>query len=144
MRIRVEASTSALGSLYAGLTSLASGETRLQVGREAAGGLQGLLDGEFTAGRSPYGEAWRRPQAGNAPGRKSGNLAGHARVLVRGPRLIVSAGGVAYAGFFSGGTSRMEARPIAPTAGRGLPPAWRRVIELAARRVIERRLRGGR
>ena len=140
--IRADADTSALAALYTGLSAVASGELAARANREAAEGLQALVAQEFAEGRGPDGEAWPAPKDGGRPGYRSGALASAASVDAYGSRLLLRAPGVAYARFFTRGTRKMAARPVFP-AGK-LPPAWKRVIQLAHRRAVERRLRRAR
>jgi phage gpG-like protein len=140
--IRVEANTKALGALYTGLSSVASGDAAKEANREVASVLQGFVDRQFDRGVSPYGDAWAPPQDGGRPGVRSGDLRGAITVRPQGSRILLSAGGVSYAGYFARGTSKMEAREIFPNASNGLPPRWRDAIEKAYRRAVAKRLRG--
>ena len=143
MKVRVETNTDALASLYAGLTSVASGETARTIAREAAADIQGFLNDEFASGTDPYGKAWDPPLDGGKPGDRTGRLKGEARAVPLGPRIQLRASGVPYARFFTRGTKKMKARAVFPDS-RGIPPAWRRAIDNAARRVVARKLRRGR
>ncbi len=143
MKIRVELQTDALASLYTGLTSVASGDTAREIGREASAEIQGFIHDQFASGTDPYGKGWTPPKDGGKPGVRSGKLRGAAQAVPLGPRIQLRASGVPYARFFAGGTSKMVARPIFPD-GRGIPAPWKRAIENAARRVIARKLRKGR
>lgn len=142
MKVRVETQTDALAALYMGLTSVASGETGRAIAREVAGELQAKVADQFARGRDPYGSRWDPPKDGGKPGVRSGRLQGAVQVRAYGPRILLSASGVTYAGFFSRGTSKMAARPIFPEASIGLPPAWKEIIEKAVRRHVKRAVRG--
>lgn len=141
MRIRVETKTDALAALYTGLTSIASGETARQINREIAGELQARVQSQFDRGVDPYGSRWPAPKDGGKPGVRSGKLKGTVQVIARGPRILLSAVGVTYAGFFNYGTRKMAARPIFPERSIGLPPAWKAIIENAVKRNVSRKLR---
>lgn len=143
MKVRVETKTDALAALYLGLTAVASGETGRAIAREVAGELQAKVSQQFDRGRDPYGSAWPTPKDGGKPGVRSGKLRGSVTVRAYGPRILLSASGVTYAGFFSRGTSKMAARPIFPEASIGLPPSWKEVIEKAVRRNVKKAVRRG-
>ena len=140
MKIRVEAKTGGLASLYTALNDVASGDTARAAAREAAGELQARVAAQFAASRDPYGVAWTPPKDGGKAGTRSGKLGGSVKVIARGPRLILSAPGVDYAKFFAYGTKKMGARPIFPEASIGLPPAWKSAIEAAFNRVVKAKL----
>lgn len=142
MKIRVEVKTDALASLYTGLTTVASGETGREIARECASAATEFVQESFARSTDPYGSKWPRPLAGNKPGRRTGNLGGSSEAAPLGPRIQLRAG-VPYARFFYRGTSKMVARAAFPD-GRGLPAAWKRAFDNAARRVIARRLGKGR
>lgn len=140
MKVRVEVDTKALASLYTGLTSVASGETAREIARECAAAATGFVQESFASSRDPYGKKWPAPKAGNKPGDRSGALRGTSEAVPLGPRIQLRAG-VPYARFFFRGTKKMTARAAFPDS-RGLPPAWKKAFENAARRVAARRLRG--
>lgn len=142
MKIRVEVKTDALASLYTGLTTVASGETGREIARECAGAATEFVQDSFRSSSDPYGKKWPRPLAGNKPGRRTGNLQGTSEAVPLGPRIQLRAG-VPYARFFFRGTVKMTPRAAFPD-GRGIPPAWKRAFDNAARRVIARRLGKGR
>lgn len=141
MKVRVETDTDALAALYLGLTSLASGDTGRAIARDIAGELQAKVDDQFRRGVDPYGSRWVPPKDGGKSGVRSGKLRGSVTVRAYGPRILLSASGVTYAGFFNYGTSKMAARPIFPERSIGLPPSWKAIIEKAARRHVARKLR---
>jgi hypothetical protein len=142
VKIRVEVKTDALASLYTGLTTVASGDTAREIARECAGEATALVQQSFARSTDPYGKKWPRPIAGNKPGTRSGALRSSSEAVPLGARVQLWAG-VPYARFFFRGTVKMTARAAFPDA-RGLPPAWKRAFDLAARRVIARRLGKGR
>ena len=142
MKVRVETQTDALAALYLGLTTIASGDVGRAIARDIAGELQAKVADQFARGRDPYGSRWDPPKDGGRPGVRTGKLQGAVQVRAYGPRILLSASGVTYAGFFSRGTSKMAARPIFPEASIGLPPAWREVIEKAVKRHVKRAVRG--
>lgn len=140
--IRAEANTKALGSLYTGLSSVASGEAAREANREAERVLDGFVRAQFDRGVSPYGDRWDPPKDGGRPGDRTGTLRSKINVRAQGSRILLSAGGVSYAGYFTRGTGRMTAREVFPNAQDGLPRRWREAIEKAQRRAVSRKLRG--
>jgi hypothetical protein len=140
VKVRIDTDTSAIASLYTALTSVASGDTGREIAREAAAGIQAKIDEGFARSRDPYGVKWRKPQAGNKAGTRTGKLRSSVRAVPLGPRIQLRAQGVEYAGYFHGGTSKMVARPVFPDS-RGVPDEWKREINNAARRVVARKLR---
>ncbi|MEK9833531.1 MAG: hypothetical protein VW453_13160, partial [Rhodospirillaceae bacterium] len=97
----METNTKALGSLYTGLSSVASGDAARDANREVTEKLQGFVDRQFDRGVSPYGDAWKPPQDGGRPGVRSGDLRRAVKVRAQGSRILLSAGGVSYAGYFA-------------------------------------------
>lgn len=142
MKVRVEVDTKALAALALGLSTVASGDTARAITREIVGELDVEVRAQFQRGRDPYGVPWTPPKDGGRPGVRSGKLKGSVSVRAAGNRILLSAGGVSYAGFFSRGTSRMAARPIFPEASIGLPPKWKTIIENAVRRNVRRAVKG--
>jgi hypothetical protein len=133
VNIRVETNASGLGSLYLRLVDLPR-DVQRDVVKDGAEKLQARVDSQFARGVDPYGVAWPRPKAGNPPGDLTGNLKGKARVIGRGTRIIMSAAGVTYAGFFA------RRAPIFPEQSIGLPPAWKSDLDAIALRSARRRL----
>lgn len=135
MNIRVAVDTKALGALQARLSVVASGDTAKTIMSEIAADFGERVLHEFDTGRGPYGNAWPKPKAGNPPGRRTGALLAGIRVRPSGNRVLLSASGVSYAGYFS-----RHAGGIFPD-GR-LPVAWKASADAIARRIIAARLRG--
>lgn len=142
MKITPVIDTKALGALQAALSTVASGDAARAIMREAAGELDTFVQEQFARGRDPYGVPWDPPKDGGKPGVRSGKLRGSVQVRAAGNRILLSASGVTYAGYFSRGTSRMAARPIFPDGSTGLPVKWRDAIEKAVRRNVAKKLRG--
>jgi len=139
MNIRVAVDTKALGALYLGLTTVASGDTGRAIARDIAADFEGRVHRQFQVGRGPYGNAWPKPQKGNPPGRDTEQLYRAITVRPAGSRVLLSASGVTYAGYFA-----RHAGGIFPDASIGLPPAWKQAADAIARRIIAARLKGGR
>lgn len=139
--IRVEANTSALGAIYTGLSSVASGDAAREANRESATAIQGFINRQFDRGTTPYGDRWDPPKDGGKPGERTGILRDSIRVRAAGNRILLSAPGVFYAVYFATGTSRMTAREIFPNASNGLPTRWKEAIQKAHRRAVAKKLR---
>jgi hypothetical protein len=139
VKIRVEVKTTALASLYLGLTTVASGDTARAIARDVATDFDGRVQRQFAVGRGPYGNAWPKPKKGNPPGRDTEQLVGAITVRPAGARVLLSASGVTYAGYFA-----RHAGGIFPDASIGLPPAWKQAADAIVRRIISARLKGGR
>lgn len=135
----METKTAALGSLYLGLTTIASGDTARAIARDVAADFSGRVQRQFAVGRGPYGNPWPKPQKGNPPGRDTETLVKNITVRPAGPRVLLSASGVSYAGYFA-----RHAGGIFPDASIGLPPAWKQAADAIARRIVAARLKGGR
>ena len=117
------------------------GEIPRSLAREAAPGINDLIQEQFKAGLDPYGRRWRPlSKATRAKGRRnppltaSGALAENTKV-VTGPGLRFKLGRP-YGYFHQVGTSNMPARRIFPQ--NGIPRAWSAVIRQAASRLAAR------
>jgi hypothetical protein len=135
--IRPVTDTKALGALHTGFLSLASGEVGRRANRELAGIYHGYVRKQFDDGRSPYGERWETPLDGGRPGWRTGNLAKSAKVRAAGNRILLSASGASYAGYFV-----RSGRDIFPTSADGLPPKWKAAAERVYHTHIRKHLRG--
>jgi hypothetical protein len=92
--------------------------------------LQARIDAQFANGTDSYGKAWAPTKKGNHPPlTETGALRGSAQVKpLPGAGVSIEVSDFK-APFHQGGTSRMPARPILPTAG---PPAtWNADIKAA-------------
>ena len=135
MKISVVTDTKALGALAAQISVVASGETARTIMSEIAADFGERVLHEFATGRGPYGNPWPKPKAGNPPGRRTGRLFASIRVRPSGNRVLLSASGVSYAGYFD-----RHAGGIFPD-GR-LPVAWKAAADAIVKRIIAARLRG--
>lgn len=135
MKIAAVTDTKALGALAAQLSVVASGDTARAIMSEIAADFGERVLHEFDTGRGPYGNAWPKPKAGNPPGRRTGALLAGIRVRPSGNRVLLSASGVSYAGYFS-----RHAGGIFPD-GR-LPVAWKASADAIVKRIIAARMRG--
>lgn len=135
MKLWVDTKTDALAALQSNLTAIASGETGRAIAKEVASDFDGRVQRQFKRGVSPYGEPWPKPLKGNPPGRDTENLFRHITVRAQGSRVLLSASGVTYAGYFA------KRATIFPDADSGLPPAWRDAAQQIARKHVARKLR---
>lgn len=131
--------TKALAALQTAFRTLGGPEVGRRANVELAGVYQGYVREQFDSGRSPYGERWEPPQDGGRPGYRTGNLARSAKVRAAGNRILLSASGAPYAGFFV-----RSGRDIFPTAADGLPPKWKTAAERVYRRAVRVHLTGRR
>jgi phage gpG-like protein len=109
--------------------------------RIAAPKLTDLIRRQFAQGLDPYGRQWRALKPATiAKGRRpppltdSGKLAGGTGAKV-GPAGITLTVGAKYGVFHQTGTRNMAARRILPAFG--LPAAWRKVLDDAAKQAIQ-------
>lgn len=137
MRISVDVKSKALGALAAQLSTVASGDTARTIMSEIAADYGERVLHEFDTGRGPYGNPWPIPKAGNPPGRRTGLLFSRVSVRPAGNRVLLSAAGVTYAGYFA-----RHAGGIFPDASIGLPTAWKAAADAIVRRNVARKLRG--
>lgn len=135
MKIEVAADTKALGALAARLSVVASGDTARAIMTEIATDYQTKVLRQFERGVGPYGTAWPKPKAGNRPGRRTDHLFLNISVRPAGNRILLSASGVSYAGFFD-----RHVGGIFPD-GR-LPAAWKASADAIVKRIVAARLRG--
>lgn len=133
MKITPTADTKALGALALALTTVASGDTAREIVREIAADFDGRIQRQFQVGRGPYGNAWPKPKKGNPPGRDTETLYGKVKVRPAGTRILLSAAGVAYAGYFS-----KHVGGVFPD--RKLPVGWKNAADLIVRRIVARKL----
>lgn len=137
MKISVDVKSKALAGLAAQLSTVASGDTARTIMSEIAADFGERVLHEFDTGRGPYGNAWPQPKAGNRPGIRTGLLFSRVSVRPAGNRILLSASGVTYAGYFA-----RHAGGIFPDASIGLPVAWKASVETIVRRNIAAKLRG--
>lgn len=142
MKVTVDTSTKALDALHARLSTVASGDTGRAIMREIAIELDAKVKANYSAGRDSYGVPWPPNVRPNRPGFRTGTLFGALAVRAYGDRILLSAGGVAYAGFFAHGHPRAKPRPIFPEASIGLPPSWKSTIERIVRKHVRRKVKG--
>lgn len=106
---------------------------------EAAPKLTRLLQREFSQGVNPYGRTWARLATGKRSHlTKTGKLRDGTKATPMlggrmGIRLVL---GARYGYFHQVGTRSMPARKILPD--RGLPRAWRDVLDASALRIARR------
>jgi hypothetical protein len=136
VKVWVDTNTTALGALQSNLTTVASGDTGRVIAKEVAADFEGRVKRGFQRGVSPYGERWPKPKKGNPPGRDTETLYKTVAVRAQGSRLLLSAAGVTYAGFFA------RRATFFPDAASGLPPAWKDATQAIARKHVARKLRG--
>ncbi len=135
--IRPISDTKALAALETNFRTLAGGEVGRKANRELADVYTGFVKKQFDDGRSPYGERWEAPQDGGRPGWRTGNLGRSARARAVGNRIVLSASGASYAGYFV-----KSGRDIFPTSADGLPPKWKAAAERVYRSHVRKHLRG--
>jgi len=139
VKIAVVSDTKALGALQAQLSTVASGDTARGIMREIAADFEGRVIRQFAVGRGPYGNAWPQPKKGNPPGRDTERLMLNISVRPAGNRVLLSAGSVTYAGYFS-----RHAGGIFPDKSIGLPPAWKQAADAIVRRRVREKIKGAR
>ena len=116
-----------------------------QASKEAADGINKLIQQEFDAGTDPYGRAWAPLKASTlARGRKPPPLTASGQMRAKTKASPLSGGGLSLeapspANFHQSGTSRMAKRAILPD--KGLPRAWKAEIDKAVTNAIKRTLK---
>jgi hypothetical protein len=130
VKIRVETNTKALGSLYTGLSSIASGEVARKANSELASIYQGFVDRSFATGRGPYGDPWAPPKDGGRPGYRTGDLSRDAKVRPAGNRILLSTS-LDYAKYFV-----RSGRDIFPNASDGVPVKWKEAADRVHRKAV--------
>lgn len=101
----------------------------------------GLVKDGFRSSKDPYGEKWKRKK--RKDGRKvlsgkTSRLKGGWHVSKNGKGGATIAPSVVYAAFHQVGTKRLPARLMVPSAAKGLPDKWARLMEEAAQKVLRR------
>lgn len=137
MRGNLAVALASLGKLEQVIDELGTLPRKLAV--EAAPKLTRLLQRQFAQGVNPYGRTWARLASGKRSHlTRTGKLRAGTRATPMlggrmGVRLVV---GARYGAFHQTGTRNMPARKILPD--RGLPRAWRDVLDASALRIARR------
>lgn len=110
-----------------------------ETAREMTDKATALVDDEFASGHDPDGGAWAPLKSGGGtPLVATGALAADARPVLTSRGLAIRTS-LPYAGFHQNGTSRMPARPFAPTST--LPAPWAVAFREAASVTFQRLLK---
>lgn len=102
-----------------------------RVAQRTAVEIAGVLDEQFAAGVDPYGDPWADlKRGGRSHLTESGAMHAGSTVYARGKDVVVHVPDPG--GFHQSGTRYMVARPVEPTAARGMPPAYELAFMRAA------------